>query len=93
MRVTQNLFIGANALASTILYSCEPATENVPLRNSPTKKFNVSWYNEYQNQYIEEFTVIEVDSCEYLFEGYGKSRVFTHKGNCKYCAMRNNKNK
>ena len=39
-----------------------------------------------------DFSIIEVDSCEYLlghapYEGY-----FAHKGNCKYCEQRRRKN-
>ena len=36
---------------------------------------------------------VEIDSCEYLFAWFGSGTgrgggSFTHKGNCKYCAIR-----
>ena len=36
----------------------------------------------------EEFSIIVVDSCEYLLQ-YGDHRTMTHKGNCKFCIERN----
>lgn len=33
------------------------------------------------------FSVIEIDSCEYLML-YSDIRSLTHKGNCQYCANR-----
>ena len=33
--------------------------------------------------------IIEIDSCEYLTSGVGYSATLTHKGNCKYCKLRN----
>lgn len=33
--------------------------------------------------------IIEIDSCEYL--KYNSQLQFTHKGNCKYCKIRNTK--
>jgi hypothetical protein len=35
--------------------------------------------------------IVEVDSCEYLLGEWGYATVLTHKGNCKYCAKRNQK--
>lgn len=38
--------------------------------------------------------VTTVDSCEYiLWEGSHGETGFTHKGNCKWCAIRNSKSK
>jgi len=34
---------------------------------------------------------VEIDGCEYLLAGWGNTVVFTHKGNCKFCAQRNKK--
>ena len=40
-------------------------------------------------RHINEFTVIEVDSGEYLKSSdIGGYPFFAHKGNCKYCAER-----
>jgi hypothetical protein len=33
------------------------------------------------------YTVI-IDSCEYIYVSYGNASWGSHKGNCKYCAMR-----
>ncbi len=33
-------------------------------------------------------SLVEVDSCEYLFAIAPYHSVLTHKGNCKYCATR-----
>jgi hypothetical protein len=38
---------------------------------------------------IGEFTILTIDSCEYIVSGFGKSRNVTHKGNCKFCIDRN----
>ena len=40
-----------------------------------------------KNQGIQ---ILTIDSCEYVWvkEGYGAG--LTHKGNCKYCKIRNN---
>lgn len=35
------------------------------------------------------FDVIEVDSCEYIIGNAGYKGYMAHKGNCKYCAKRN----
>lgn len=35
--------------------------------------------------YTEEFNVIIIDSCEYLMGSHDRSRMITHKGNCKHC--------
>ena len=36
----------------------------------------------------EPLTIVEVDSCEYLFGDWGQATVLTHKGNCKFCLER-----
>jgi len=40
----------------------------------------------------KEFKTVVIDSCEYLYsyEGVDEGALFTHKGNCKYCAERAN---
>ena len=35
------------------------------------------------------FDVIEIDSCEYIVGNAGYKGYLAHKGNCKYCAKRN----
>lgn len=43
----------------------------------------------------EKFTIRVIDSCEYIeySNGFVNSEVYaiTHKGNCKYCRLRNGK--
>ncbi len=38
---------------------------------------------------IGEFSILVIDSCEYIVSGFGKSRNVTHKGNCKFCIYKN----
>jgi len=51
----------------------------------PAKSFDVVWRENRANQYNQQITVIEIDSCEYLIGEYDRSRFLTHKGNCKFC--------
>ena len=43
----------------------------------------------------EKFTIRVIDSCEYIeyYDGFNNSEVYsiTHKGNCKFCQLRNKK--
>ena len=32
--------------------------------------------------------IVEIDSCEYVLVSWGNATWGSHKGNCKYCAMR-----
>ena len=32
--------------------------------------------------------ILTIDSCEYLYGGWGNATVLTHKGNCVYCIDR-----
>jgi hypothetical protein len=42
----------------------------------------------------KELRVLEYDGCEYvLFAPYTYAGLLTHKGNCKYCEQRRNKQK
>lgn len=56
-----------------------------------TKTFDIVWSDNNGSQQEEQFTVIEIDSCEYLTGQYDRSRFLTHKGNCKFCAERSKK--
>lgn len=38
---------------------------------------------------VNEFSIIEVDSCEYLYVTGAYKSGLAHKGNCRYCAERN----
>ncbi len=41
----------------------------------------------------DAFAIIEFDSCEYIMRCEGYAGYLAHKGNCKYCAERNKKNR
>lgn len=39
------------------------------------------------------YNVVVIDSCEYLVRQSGYSGYMAHKGNCKFCEIRNKKSK
>jgi len=39
------------------------------------------------------FTIIEIGGCEYIAKDAGYNGYLAHKGNCKYCAIRERKGK
>ena len=41
----------------------------------------------------DNYYIITIDSCEYLIKTKPYYSYFTHKGNCKYCEQRKNKEK
>lgn len=55
------------------------------------KRIDIHWVDENGYNSDEEFTIITIDSCEYLLACYDRSRMITHKGNCKFCAERSKK--
>ncbi len=67
-------------LAVVILQSCKSRT-NIP----------VSETNYILTEMGGRVNVVIIDSCEYLFYEDGYRMVLTHKGNCKFCAKRNNR--
>ena len=56
-------------LVVMVICSCETNTNSHELKDA------------YGGQH---FTVVEVDSCEYIING----NWFAHKGNCKFCTQR-----
>ena len=38
-----------------------------------------------------EFTIVEIDSCEYVLSDVYAGKSICHKGNCKFCEERNKK--
>lgn len=74
-------------LSFGLLTSCqEPAKEKQHVNGAP--KIDITWVDESGYTSEEQFTILTIDSCEYLFFGYDRSRSMTHKGNCKYCMAR-----
>ncbi len=41
-------------------------------------------------QQLKDYEIIVIDSCEYIYayRGVDVGGLFTHKGNCRYCAER-----
>lgn len=64
-------------LLSTILYSC--------CTNTSSNKPNVEYYDS------SDYTIVVADSCEYIRFGVTTYSWGGHKGNCKYCKLRNKK--
>jgi hypothetical protein len=67
--------------------------------NSETVEVSKADYVKLRNQQIfvvdigsvtnAEFKVVVIDSCEYLYAWErSSSTIFTHKGNCKFCAKK-----
>ena len=44
-----------------------------------------------QHERFQDFQVVVVDSCEYVYRYSGSSGMAAHKGNCKFCAKRRQK--
>jgi len=69
-------------LCTTILYSCN---DNNVIQDKDV-------YNVKLGRYGNEFKVVIIDSCEYIYTNEGNGgQCITHKGNCKFCIKRNNK--
>ena len=54
------------------------------------KTYKIAWATSTKS-YNQVFSVIEIDSCEYIVGVYDRSRFLSHKGNCKFCLKRQNK--
>ncbi len=77
-------------LVAVIFCGCgEPAKQKENIISA--KKIDIHWFDENGYSSEEEFTVITIDSCEYLLACYDRSRMITHKGNCKFCSEHSKK--
>ena len=78
-------------LITTVVFcGCrEPAKQKENIISA--KRIDIHWFDENGGGSEEQFTVITIDGCEYLLANYDRSRMITHKGNCKFCAERNKK--
>ena len=77
-------------LVAVIFCSCvEPAKQKENIISA--KRIDIHWFDENGYSSEEEFTIITIDSCEYLLAVYDRSRMITHKGNCKFCSERSKK--
>lgn len=77
-------------LVAVIFCGCrEPTKQKENIFSA--KRIDIHWVDENGHSSEEEFTVIIIDSCEYLSANYDRSRMITHKGNCKFCAERSKK--
>jgi hypothetical protein len=63
---------GYAILAGTILFGCGTPSKDVKTNSGV-------------NRIDDNFSVIVVDSCEYIVGSYDR---MTHKGNCKFCERR-----
>jgi len=75
-----------SVLCLSMLVSCVDNSYKV-VENPKTYK--IAWVTASTN-YNQTFTVIEIDSCEYIVGVYDRSRFLSHKGNCKFCLKRQN---
>lgn len=71
-------FLLISALLLTIL-SCGCREVNTPRKDTGVKLLGEGF---------DPLTIVELDSCEYLFGDWGNRTVLTHKGNCKFCLER-----
>jgi len=69
-------------IRSHFLYTLLVAVFFVGCNKTPTEKKINYTYQE------EEFTIIEIDSCEYILSDVYAGNSICHKGNCKFCAER-----
>jgi hypothetical protein len=76
-------------LAAVIIIGCQNNPDTRVF--SKAKTFDVIWRTDTYGPSDEQFTIVEVDSCEYLIGQYDRSRFVTHKGNCKFCAARHSR--
>jgi len=47
-------------------------------------------FREIDTEYSGNTYVVVIDSCEYLYIEMHNVRLFSHKGNCRFCKIRNN---
>jgi hypothetical protein len=68
-------------LVAVIFSSCEP------IDNSQHGKVEAKNVNDYEvtNEGVQ---ILTIDSCQYVWCKNGYGAGITHKGNCKYCAVR-----
>lgn len=79
-------------LVAVIFYGCETGEPGIQKENIiSAKRIDIHWFDENGYSSQEELTITTIDSCEYLLAGYDRSRMITHKGNCKFCAERSKK--
>ncbi len=78
-------------LVAVIICGCSDAAKQKENVRS-AKRIDIDWVDENGNGSNEEFTIIQIDSCEYLFaKPTINGGMITHKGNCKFCAERSKK--
>ena len=79
-------------LVAVLFCGCETGEPGIQKEKIiSAKRIDIQWFDENGSNRIEEFTIITIDSCEYLLARYDRSRMITHKGNCKFCAERSKK--
>jgi hypothetical protein len=83
-------FIISVILLSVFISSCGPGKNEPDPANFAKVTKGVMPISE-----STKYQIIEIDSCEYIFGwdnmAYNGGYFLSHKGNCKYCAIRNKK--
>lgn len=69
-------------IGALFLFSCNNDNPDTRKVNN-AKTFQVDWTNDQGGQISQNFTIVVIDSCEYITGRYDRSRFLTHKGNCK----------
>ena len=65
-------------ILTLLLSSCEPTVTQKEIEN--------------HERFLKKYTIVTViDSCEYIYYDGGNAGLLTHKGNCKFCKIRNQK--
>lgn len=76
-------------LALAVLSSCDTNTD-ADAKPKPKNEFEAMADSVYITQFGRSVRVYTIDSCEYiLWSGSHGEIGYTHKGNCKWCNMRN----
>lgn len=93
LKKMNTLFIG---VISLFLFSCAPSQEEINRHNEKVKLHHAKEYlltdrqkelNKVSSKY--QIEIIIVDSCEYLYKSSYRNKAIEHKGNCRFCLIRN----
>jgi hypothetical protein len=74
-------------ILSSLFFSCVSNVDSYEEQkdSSVTKTIKISS----EKVYFDKALVLEIDSCEYLYIPSGNGSWGAHKGNCKFCKIRN----
>ena len=71
-------------------FLCKKVSEKI---NQKAEQHTEPYNEQHTEQLSDGFKIWVIDSCEYvyLYKSMNTGYMFSHKGNCKYCAIRNKK--